>query len=83
MNKRKLNLTLDYDLIDYAKLYANENRTTVSDIITQFLLNLKRVKEKSPTEQIIADENFHESIMHTIQKLRKGNIRWHSYNEVF
>ena len=83
MNKGKLNLTLDYDLIDYAKLFATENRTTVSDIITQFLLNLKRVKEKSPTEQIIADSSFHESIMQTIQKLRTGNIKWHSYNEVF
>jgi len=83
MNKGKLNLTLDYDLIDYAKLFATENRTTVSDIITQFLLNLKRVKEKSPTEQIIADSSFHESIMQTIQKLRNGNIKWHSYNEVF
>ena len=83
MNKGKLNLTLDYDLIDYAKLFATENRTTVSDIITQFLLNLKRVKEKSPTEQIIADLSFHESVMQTIQKLRNGNIKWHSYNEVF
>ena len=83
MNKGKLNLTLDYDLIDYAKIYALENRITVSDIITQFLLNLKRVKEKSLTEEIIADESFYDSVMQTIQKLRKGKIKWHSYNEVF
>jgi len=83
MNKGKLNLTLDYDLIDYAKLYATENRITVSDVITQFLLNLRRVKEKSPTEQIIADIDFYESLMQTLQKMRNGNIKWHSYNEVF
>jgi len=83
MNKGKLNLTLDYDLIDYAKLYATENRITVSDVITQFLLNLRRVKEKSHTEQIIADIDFYESLMQTLQKMQNGNIKWHSYNEVF
>jgi len=83
MNKGKLNLTLDYDLIDYAKLYATENRITVSDVITQFLLNLRRVKEKSPTEQIIADSDFHESLMQILYKMLNGNIKWHYYNEVF
>ena len=55
MNKGKLNLTLDYDLIDYVKIYAQENRTTVSEIICQFILNLKRKKEREPIDIIISD----------------------------
>ncbi len=30
MQKRKINITMDQDLIEYAKLYATKQRTTVS-----------------------------------------------------
>ncbi len=83
MNKGKLNITLDYDLIDYAKIFAQENRTTVSEIISQFLLNLKRTREKDPTEIIISDPSFKNSLLDTISKIRSGKMKWHKYNEVF
>ena len=58
MEKGKLNITLDKDLIDYAKIVAKENRTTVSELISQFILNLKRTRENDPTEIIISDPVF-------------------------
>lgn len=83
MNKGKLNLTLDYDLIDYAKIYAQENRTTVSELICQFLLNLKRAKQNDPTEIIISDPAFNDSVLNSISKIKNGKMKWHSYEEVF
>ena len=83
MNKGKLNITLDHDLIDYAKIYAQENRTTISEIISQFLLNLKRTREKDPTEIIISDPAFKESLLNTISKIRNGKMKWYNYDEVF
>ena len=50
MQKGKVNITMDKDLIEYAKAYADEQRTTVSEVFTQFILNLKRVKEAVRTE---------------------------------
>jgi len=83
MNKGKLNISLDCDLIDYAKIYAQENRTTVSELICQFILNLKRTKEKNLIEIIIADPDFKESLLDSISKIRSGKMKWHSYDEVF
>ena len=45
MQKGKINITMDRDLIKYAKTYAEEQRTTVSEVFTQFILNVKRVRE--------------------------------------
>lgn len=42
MAKTRINLSLDRDLADFAKLFAAENRITFSEIITQYLLSLKR-----------------------------------------
>ena len=35
MSKTRLNLSLDHDLVDFLKIYAQENRTTVSEMMTQ------------------------------------------------
>jgi len=83
MEKGKLNITLDRDLIDYAKIVARENRTTVSELINQFILNLKRSRENDPTEIITSDPVFQESLLNTISKLRSGKIKWHTYEEIF
>lgn len=42
MRKGKVNITLDHDLIDFIKHYAEAERTSISEIFTQFVLNLKR-----------------------------------------
>jgi len=83
MQKGKLNITLDQDLIEFAKNYAKYQRTTVSEIFTQFILNLKRSKESEPTDLIMADPDFRESLLDTISRIRSGEVKWHSYNEVF
>jgi hypothetical protein len=83
MYKRKVNITLDKDLIEYIKAYAEEQRTTISEIFTQFVLNLKRTKEKSSTEIILADPDFKESLLNTILRIRTGKIKWFKYDEVF
>lgn len=36
MQKGKVNITMDKDLIEYAKAYAEEQRTTTSKVFTQF-----------------------------------------------
>ncbi len=83
MHKGKVNITLDEDLIEYIKSYAEEQRTTVSEIFTQFVLNLKRTVVNEPTEMILADPNFKESLLDTISKIRAGKMKWFKYNEVF
>ena len=83
MHKGKVNITLDEDLIEYIKSYAEEQRTTVSEVFTQFVLNLKRTVVNEPTEMILADPNFKESLLDTISKIRAGKMKWFKYNEVF
>jgi hypothetical protein len=83
MQKAKINVTLDQDLIDFVKNYARYQRTSVSEIFSQFLLNLKRSKEQEPTEIIMADPDFRESLLTTIFRIRSGEVKWHTYGEVF
>ena len=83
MLKSKINITLDQDLIDFVKSYAEYQRTSVSEIFSQFLLNLKRTKEDDPTEIIMADPDFRESLLQTISRIRSGKVKWHTYEEVF
>ena len=83
MTKNKLNITLYQDLIDFSKLYANEQRTTVSELISQFLLNLKRAKSQDPTEVIISDPEFNDSLLETISRIRNGKEKWLTYKEIF
>lgn len=83
MGKSKINITLDKDLIEYAKIYAEQQRTSVSEIFTQFVLGLKRIKDGNPTEAIISDPDFKESLLETISRIRSGKVKWLSYKEVF
>jgi len=83
MPKGKLNITLDGDLIEYVKIYAEQQRTTVSEVFTQFVLNLKRIKEQNPTEIIFSDPEFMESLMQTVSKIKTGDMKWFKYDEVF
>ncbi|MCD4669956.1 MAG: DUF6364 family protein [Actinomycetia bacterium] len=83
MSKGKINITLDKDLIEYAKIYAEEQRTSVSEVFTQFVLNLKRAREGNPTELILSDPDFKESLLDTISRIRSGKVKWSTYKEVF
>ena len=83
MPKKRINLTLDEDLVDYAKLYAQDQRSTVSELINQFLLNLMRANQQDPTSVIISDPEFEKILLDTIRKIKKGRMKWHTYEEVF
>jgi len=83
MRKAKMNITLDKDLIEFAKFYAEEQRTTVSEILGQFILNLKRMKERESTETILSDPDFMNSLLDTLSEIRSGKMKWHTHDEVF
>ncbi len=83
MQKSRINLTLDADLVEFIKEYAETQRTTVSEVFTQFALKLKRNKENDPTEVILADPVFSESLLEIMERIKDGQVKWKSYDEVF
>jgi len=83
MQKARINLTLDADLVDFVKNYAESQRTTVSEVFTQFALKLKRNKENDPTEIILSDPEFSDSLIETMARIQEGKVTWKKYNEVF
>ena len=83
MPKTRINISLDQDLADFAKIFAVENRTTFAEIITQYLLTLKRRAEGESVEKILAHPAFQQAMEEAQVKLRDGTAKWHSYHEVF
>ena len=83
MPKTRINVSLDQDIADFAKIFAAENRTSVAEIITQYLLSLKRRSEGEKTEKILAHPAFEKAMQDAQQKLQDGTAEWHSYEEVF
>ncbi len=83
MAKTRINISLDQDIADFAKVFAAENRTSVADMITQYLLALKRRIEGENIEKILAHPAFQQAMEETQSKLRSGTADWHTYDEVF
>ncbi|VAX09547.1 hypothetical protein MNBD_GAMMA26-335 [hydrothermal vent metagenome] len=83
MPKTRINLSLDQDLADFAKIFASENRTTFADIVTQYLLALKREAEGKSMETILAHPAFKNAMANAQDKLRTGTAKWHSYDDMF
>lgn len=75
---------MDADLIEYAKAYAATQRTTVSEVFTQFILNLQRLNEQNdPMKIILDDPGFRDSLLETMMKIKTGKTTWSQYDEVF
>jgi len=83
MSKTRINVSLDQDLADFAKVFAAENRTSVADMVTQYLLALKRRVEGENIEGILAHPAFAQAMEEAQSKLKSGTAKWHSYDEVF
>lgn len=83
MSKARINISTDQDLADFIKIYAAENRTTVADIFTQYILFLKRNTDGEPLKEILSNPIFHKSMDEAHSKLKNGNAVWHSYDDVF
>lgn len=83
MHKTRLNVSLDQDLAEFAKVFAAENRTSVAEMVTQYLLALKRRSEGEYVEKILAHPAFQKAMEDAQARLRAGTAQWHSYDEVF
>ena len=83
MPKTRLNVSLDQDLVDFAKVFAAENRTSVAEMVTQYLLALKRRVEGQHIEFVLENPVFQRAMQDVQSKLRDGTAQWHSYDEVF
>jgi len=83
MPKTRLNVSLDQDLVDFAKVFAAENRTSVAEMVTQYLLALKRRVEGQHVEWVLKDPAFQQAMEDLQARLRDGTAEWHSYDEVF
>ncbi len=83
MSKTRLNISLDQDLVDFVKLYVQENRTTVANVVTQFILALKRQVQGDSMEIILFDPDFHKALLDVQSRLRNGTAQWHAFEEVF
>jgi hypothetical protein len=83
MAKTRINISVDQDLADFAKGFAQENRVSVADMVTQYLLALKRRAEGKEGETILTHPAFARAMEEARSKLRKGTVKWHSYDEVF
>ena len=82
MAKTRLNVSLDQDLAEFAKVFAAENRTSVADLVTQYLLTLKRRVEGENIEKILMHPAFQQAMEDAQAKLQSGTAQWHSYDEV-
>ena len=83
MSKARLNISLDPDLVDFVKLFALENRTTVADVFTQYILSLKRHVNGDPTETILSNPAFRKAMEDSQKRLQDGSAKWQSLDEVF
>jgi hypothetical protein len=77
MSKTRLNISIDYDLADFIKVYAQENRTTASEVVTQFILGLKRRTCRQQTDTVLADPHFSQALteVHT-RRIQDGSAQW-------
>ena len=83
MPKTRLNISLDQDLADFIKIYAQENRVSVAEIFTQLLLALKKRSQGDPMEIILSNPDFHEALIDVQTRFRNGNAEWHTFEDVF
>jgi len=83
MPKTRINVSLDQDLADFAKVFATENRTSVAEMVTQYFLSLKRRVEGEHQEHILSHPAFQDAMKEAQGKLKGGTAIWHSYDDVF
>lgn len=83
MDKTRLNISMDKDIAEYIRIYARENRTSVSELMTQFVLSIKRRREGQNMEQVFADPEFYNALLETQEKIQTGKAAWYTFEEVF
>lgn len=83
MRKVRVNITLDDDLAKFLKGFSLSQRLSMSELINQWALNLKRNQENQGMETILSSPEFYESLLKTLDRSRSGKMKWHSREKVF
>lgn len=83
MPKTRLNLSLDQDLVDFVKVFAAQQRLTVADVVTQYLLALKRRDEKEELESVLSHPAFQQAMADVQARLQDGSAEWLTFDQVF
>ena len=83
MAKTRLNISIDEDIANFGRIFAAENRITLSDLMTQYLLSLKKKVEGQQSESVLAPPAFNKAFEEMQKRLQQGKTTWHSYDEVF
>lgn len=78
MRKVRVNITLDDDLARFLKGFSLAQRVSMSELINQWALNLKRAQENQGMETILSSPEFYETLLKTIERSRDGKTKWHS-----
>ena len=74
--KTRLNLSIDTDLVEFAREHASRNRVTLTDLVTQHFLRLKRREDAKITEKALGDPVFRAEIEETRQRIKDGTVEW-------
>ncbi len=83
MRKVRVNITLDEDLSKFLKGFSFSQRLSMSELINQWALSLKRAQENQGMETILSSPEFYKSLLNTLEKSRSGKMKWHGREEVF
>lgn len=83
MRKVRVNITLDEDLSRFLKGFSLSQRLSMSELINQWVLNLKRAQENQGMSIVLSSPEFYQSLLSTLEKSRSGKIKWHGREEVF
>lgn len=83
MGKVRVNITLDEDLSKFLKGFSFSQRLSMSELINQWALSLKRAQENQGMETILSSPEFYKSLLNTLEKSRSGKMKWHGREEIF
>ena len=81
MRKVRVNITLDDDLARFLKGFSLSQRLSMSELINQWALSLKRSQENQDMKTILSSPEFYQSVLETLERCRSGKIKWHSREE--
>jgi len=82
MKKVRVNITLDDDLAKFLKGFSFSQRLSMSELVNQWALNLKRTQQNRGMEIILSSPEFYKSLLKTLDQSRTGKIKWHRREEV-
>ncbi len=78
MRKTRVNITLDNDLARFLKGFSLSQRLSMSELINQWALSLKRSQENQGMETLLSSPEFYQSLTETLEKCRSGKMKWYS-----